>query len=103
MIIMVDPSPLRSLYSDDATIQVWETKTRRTVLGRLRGHTNTVWLAVYPLDDRRIASNSKNNTIRIWDVRAGEIVLGPPIEHDIEFKTTTYVPDGESIISASSD
>jgi WD40 repeat protein len=51
----------------------------------------------------RIASGSKDNAIRIWDVDTGEIAVGPIEGHSAGISSIDFSPDGLRLASGSSD
>ena len=57
--------------SDDAHIDIYDTKTGRT-LNRLSGHEGGVWALEY-LDDM-LVSGSTDRSIRVWDMRDGRML-----------------------------
>ncbi|KAF7970766.1 hypothetical protein HWV62_23108 [Athelia sp. TMB] len=67
-------------------------------LKTMEGHTNGVTSVACSPDGKRIASGSWDNTIRIWDVETGAIVVGPL--YALEWVScVAYSPDGKHIIS----
>lgn len=67
------------------------------------GHTNTVYSAVFSPDGRRIASGSRDYTIRVWDAGTGETVVGPLRGHNDVIRSVSFSPDGKRIVSGSDD
>jgi len=54
-------------------------------------------------DSTCIVSGSSDDTIRVWDARTGEIVVGPFEGHTDLVRSVAYSPDGTCIISGSYD
>ena len=71
--------------------------------GPFTGHTETVWSVAFSPDRQHIVSGSGDNTIRVWNVRTGEIVAGPFTGHTAQVSSVTFSPDGQHIVSGSHD
>jgi WD40 repeat protein/serine/threonine protein kinase/TPR repeat protein len=67
----------------------------------LAGHGNWVWRAFYSPDGSRIASVSRDGTVRFWDALTGT-PLGL-IAGSTSFRSAAYSPDGRHIVTASRD
>jgi WD domain, G-beta repeat len=50
---------------------------RQAVVDQFTGHSLSVTSVAFPPDGQRIASDSNNCTIRVWDASTGEVVAGP--------------------------
>ncbi len=75
---------------------------RRTSLRYLRGHTAAVMAVAWSLDDQWIATGSKDNSARIWDVRSGTqrlILTG----HSGLIHAVAFSPDGALLATGSAD
>jgi len=73
------------------------------MLDPLKGHTGTVYPAVFAPDGWLIVSASSDNTIRIWDSRSGDMVLGPLKGHQNLACFAVFSADGQHILSCSRD
>ena len=69
----------------------------------IQGHTDDIFCAAFSSDGRRIASGSKDRTIRVWDAQTGNAVPGPPKMHTNGVWCVTFSPDGKQIASCSGD
>lgn len=56
--------------SDDKTVQVWDTRTGRTIF-TYRGHTLGVRAIAWSPDGQRMASASDDKTVHVWDAPRG--------------------------------
>lgn len=68
----------------------------------LAGHTDAVRSVAYSTDGATVASGGNDNTIRLWDVEAGEIkrtLTG----HTGSVRNVAYSPDGSILASGSDD
>ncbi|MFL6263862.1 MAG: TIR domain-containing protein [Thermoanaerobaculia bacterium] len=69
---------------------------------KLAGHTHWVTSVAVSPDGKWVASGSRDNTVRIWDLEIGEcraILQG----HTSEVTSVAITPDGKRILSASDD
>src|SRR5579864_1671349 len=73
-----------------------------TVRAVLRGHNDWIYGLTYSPDGRRIASGSKDKTVRIWDAEAGKELFCLR-GHDEDARSVAYSPDGRWIASGSKD
>ncbi|KAB5591966.1 hypothetical protein CTheo_4598 [Ceratobasidium theobromae] len=67
------------------------------------GHTDSVNSIAFSLDAARIVSGSSDCTIRVWDVRSGNNIIGPLEGHTDSVDSVIFSPDGSRIASGSSD
>jgi WD40 repeat protein len=69
----------------------------------LIGHTNWVYSVAFSPDGKLLASSSKDQTIRLWEVATGR-AHGPPITgHTGEVWDVAFSHDGRRLASASAD
>jgi WD40 repeat protein len=72
-------------------------------LRTLAGHTDTVRCVAFFPDNRRIASSSWDDTVRIWDVETGLQTRDPFTGHTDVVRCVAVSPDGEKIASVAED
>lgn len=72
-------------------------------MGRLEGHSNSVWSVVFSPDGKHIASGSGDNTIQIWNAETGQNVMEPLKGHSNWVCSVAFSPDSKYIASGSDD
>src|SRR5947209_1123557 len=87
--------------SDDATVQVWNATTGRTIF-TYRGHRLGVKTVAWSLDGKRIASGSEDKTVQVWDAATGGNIVAY-YAHGDKVNSLTWSPGGTHIASASDD
>ena len=85
----------------EGTVEVWSTSSF-TLQSSFEGHVDTVHSVRFSPDGARLASGSKDRSIRLWDVATGEEV-GMFAGHDGVILTLAFSPDGERLASGASD
>lgn len=77
------------------TISIWDTSdgVPTQVLRTLEGHTTTVTTVTWHPSMPRLASGSRDGTVRIWDTSSGEEV-GVVHTGTAQINTVTWSPDG---------
>ncbi|KAF8726639.1 hypothetical protein AX14_007619 [Amanita brunnescens Koide BX004] len=73
------------------------------IIAVFEGHTDCVTSIAFSLDGKRIVSGSEDSTIRVWDARIGEVVVGPLKGHTNIVTSVGLSPDGNRIVSGSVD
>ncbi|KAF9073591.1 WD40-repeat-containing domain protein [Rhodocollybia butyracea] len=69
----------------------------------IEGHTDAVYSVVFSPDGNCIASGSADKTLRVWDARTGDLIVGPFNGHNDEVNCVAFSRDGENIVSGSYD
>jgi WD40 repeat protein/transcriptional regulator with XRE-family HTH domain/energy-coupling factor transporter ATP-binding protein EcfA2 len=76
----------------------------------LRGHTDTLWSAVYSQDGKKIATASADGTAKVWDSATGEELLSVKGSTDGDFSEgyssiwyAALSPDGKYLATAGED
>jgi WD40 repeat protein len=85
----------------DATVQVWEGRTGKTLLS-YEGHSDTVYAVSWSPDGKRVASASDDTTVQVWTARTGKPLLTYE-KHGDYVRAVAWSPDGRQIASASDD
>src|SRR5262249_43358537 len=62
---------LAALAGDEKTVLLLDARTHETA-ARFRGHENTVFKAAFSADSARLASCSRDRTVRLWQIGGGE-------------------------------
>ncbi|EMD37410.1 hypothetical protein CERSUDRAFT_49856 [Gelatoporia subvermispora B] len=70
---------------------------------QMSGHTGVVMSVAFSPDGTRIASGSRDGTVRIWDARTGDMLMDPLEGHDNTVTCVAFSPDGTQIASCSFD
>jgi WD40 repeat protein len=70
---------------------------------RARGrHTDAVTSLAFGPDGKTLATGSRDNTVRFWDVATGEVTAILP-DHTDEVSSVAFSPDGKTLASGSWD
>ncbi|KAF7966502.1 hypothetical protein HWV62_38124, partial [Athelia sp. TMB] len=67
----------------------------------IEGHHGFVTSLTFSSDGERIASVSDDETIRVWDARTGELIVGPILGQPGSLTSVAFSPNGERIVSGS--
>src|SRR5262245_48211634 len=72
------------------------------VTDTLRGHKHTITCLAYSRDGSRLASGSKDGTVRLWDAQSGK-PLTVMDEHRDMVVAVAFSPDGKLLAASSHD
>jgi WD40 repeat protein len=93
-------------FDPELDTQLWGPAAQAILESRtcaiLAGHTNSVLVAWFSPDDRRIVTASRDHTARIWDAVTGQQIACLEGHTDI-VQSALFSPDGRQIITASHD
>ncbi|KDN33718.1 hypothetical protein RSAG8_13187, partial [Rhizoctonia solani AG-8 WAC10335] len=81
----------------------WETDKGEPVLPPLKGHREEILSISISPDGTRIASGSKDKSIRVWNMSTGLLIAGPMEGHSDWVNSVQFSPDGAYIASGSED
>lgn len=79
----------------DETLQVMSTATR-SCIAEFRGHTDIITFAMFSPDGQRLASSSKDGSLKIWDRTTGRCTATHQFKHSD--KIIGFSPDGASFL-----
>jgi WD40 repeat protein len=89
---------LASLWLPLSPLSAQEPKLRDT----LKGHTSLVLSVAYSPDGKTLASGSKDQTIKLWDVTTGKEQATLKGHTDL-VTSVAYSPDGKTLASGGGD
>ena len=69
----------------------------------IQAHEEPIDSVAFSPDGQRIASGSRDCTIRVWDATTGELVAGPFTGHTGSIESIAFSPGGQHIASGSRD
>lgn len=90
---------------DESEILVWDTRAGR-ILHSISGHWNVtdryvtdsnVYVAFSPNGDTLASAGSDDSTVRMWDVRTGELLGRPDTSADL-VRSIAFSPDGKTLV-----
>jgi len=77
-------------------------ENRALAVNTLKGHEGEVYSVGFSPNGKKLASGSKDKTIKIWDVTTGK-VLNTLKGHESEVWSVRFSPDGQQLASGSKD
>lgn len=86
--------------SSDRTARLWNPDTRAEI-ATLEGHTDLVTSVAVSPDGHRIATASKDGSVRVW-TRNGDCLL-VAAHHGVGVNAVAWFPDGRRLAAASDD
>jgi WD40 repeat protein len=90
--------------SDQSTpgiVIIWDVTTGKE-LRRFQGHGDEIHAVVFSPDGQRLASGSRDRTVRLWDVRTGKEISRLEGHQDTVY-SLTFAPDGKTLASGGGD
>lgn len=76
---------------------------QKNLIATWHGHTDEVTQAIFSPDNTKVASSSKDNTIRLWNTVTGKPIGKPWQGHNDAVFTLDFTPDGSKVVSGSRD
>ncbi|RPH76634.1 MAG: WD40 repeat domain-containing protein, partial [Candidatus Rokuibacteriota bacterium] len=86
----------------DHTVTAWDLATGRR-LARLAGHQDRITAMGFSHDGRRLATASKDGTLRLWDVHSGAELVAVSHGHGDEVVSVAFSADDTRLVTASED
>ena len=91
-------SPIRSAYA--SLLNSSQAKSERN---QLKGHGDLIFSVLFSPDGKTLVSGSRDNTVRLWDVKTGESIGKPLTGHEDAVYSASFSPDGKTLVTGSSD
>ncbi|KAG8703210.1 hypothetical protein FRC11_010899, partial [Ceratobasidium sp. 423] len=97
------PDSIRIAYRTETNLVVKDVQSGEEVFALPQEHTDLVFSFEFSPDGSRIVSGSIDGSIRIWNTRTGQLLLGPVKWHTGSIGSVKFSPDGTRIVSGSND
>lgn len=88
--------------SFDGTIWLWDMAKGGVKLMVLEGHTEAIYGLAFSPDGALLASGSRDNSVRMWDVKTGKELFFS-LAHNSEVHSVAFSPDGAILASGGGD
>ena len=88
--------------SFDNTIRLWDMAKGGVELAVLTGHTEAIYSIDFSTDGSLLASGSRDNSLRVWDVKTGKELFFS-LNHNREVHSVAFSPDGATLASGGAD
>ena len=85
----------------DPIMKIWDVKSKKQIR-TFRGHKDSIKVACFSPDGKKIVSGSIDNTIKLWEVASGKL-LRTFEDHKNSVTSIAFSPNGKTIISGSDD
>src|ERR1700733_8360732 len=85
----------------DGTIRIWDSTTGASIGKPLERHGGDVTSVTFSPDGAKIASGSRDKTIRLWSVKT-QSMIGDPFKHSDYVTTVTFSHDGVFLLTSGS-
>ena len=89
-------------FWNNRTIEVLDAANGQLLYGPLNG-IDGIFFALAVSPDGRFIASAKNDTVKVWDMRAGEAVEMLLVGHTNQITSVAFSPDGQKIASGSWD
>ncbi|KAG8753309.1 hypothetical protein FRC11_007538, partial [Ceratobasidium sp. 423] len=84
-------------------VRIVDAFTGQGLLEPFKGHTWSVLSVAFSPDGTRIASGSRDKTIRVWNSLSGNLIIDPLLGHTGHIRSVVFSPSGKVIVSGSND